>query len=243
MVNKSFGQFLNIYLPHRCILCQQGGQQHLDLCLACQEELPQLSEPYCRCCAIPLPSNSNGAKNQLCAKCIKKPPTFNKLIAGWLYQHPADELINQFKTQYKLSHGKVLSHLLYQRIKEVYGSDLPDLIIPTPLHWRRLLSRGYNQSELIAQHLSHSLGIPIARPVERKQHTPKQQTLTAKQRHRNLRHAFHLHQPSLVSGKRIALIDDVVTTGATVEVISRCLAQADAKEIHIWCLARTPLPD
>lgn len=240
MVNYSLSllqQLLGALTPYRCILCHQQGQAHLDLCAPCQQDLPSLTPPFCRICALPLESKGS----QQCGNCLIKPPSFNKLVALWQYNHPVDELINQFKSQNRLSYGRVLSFLLSEKIKQEYSNNLPELIIPTPLHWKRLLSRGYNQTEIITKFLSGSLCIPTAHPVKRQLHTPKQQGLSAKKRHSNLKQAFTISTPDIVANKRIALVDDVVTTGTTAELLSQCLKQAGAKEVHIWSLARTPL--
>ncbi|WP_019528345.1 ComF family protein [Dasania marina] len=234
MVNK-----LMAYIaPYRCILCDQASPNQLDLCPACLAELPILKPPQCQICALPLASEHSDS----CAKCLKKPPSFNTLVAGWRYQAPIDELINGFKYQAKLSHGKALAQLLSERISQHYAnSQLPSLLIPTPLHWRRWWQRGYNQSELLAQQLSKHLGIAINRSLIRQLHTPKQQGLNARQRRRNLQKAFKIKANSAIAGQCVAIIDDVVTTTATAEAMSQCLLAAGAAEVHVWCLARTPI--
>ena len=237
MVNNSLQTLCHWLLPHCCVLCHRKGQAGLDLCEDCQQDLPVLGPKQCNCCALPLTHNGSS-----CADCLKSPPSFKQLWAAWHYAHPIDELINHFKNHYGISAGKVLSQLLARHIANNHG-PMPDCLIPTPLHWRRLLSRGFNQSELIAGQLSRQLGIPLQPCVKRIRHTPKQQQLSAKQRRRNLKQAFIVANPKAIQGKRVALVDDVVTTCSTAELISQLLIQAGAAEVYIWCLARTPSPD
>lgn len=240
MVNKWFNYASSLMVPHYCILCDQScpaGTSNIDLCAGCHEDLPTLPAIHCNICALPL----SASETSNCGDCLKKPPSFNKLVAGWLYQHPVDELISQFKYQHKPSHGKVLATLLALDIKLHYGHQpLPQLLIPTPLHWRRRWQRGFNQSELLARPLSKQLDIPISRSLIRQLHTPKQQGQSAQQRKQSLRYAFKVKQKSALQGLTVAIIDDVVTTTATAEAMSRCLLKAGAAEVHIWCLARTP---
>ncbi|MCR8922400.1 ComF family protein [Dasania sp. GY-MA-18] len=238
MVNKLFARTLAFISPQHCILCDQHCPGPLDLCAPCQAELPYLQAPLCQHCALPLANEGELS----CARCLKKLPSFSTLVAGWRYQHPIDELITGFKYQTKLSHGRVLGQLLGARIRQLYGhSPQPGLLIPTPLHWRRWWQRGYNQSELLAQQLSKQLNIPIHRGLRRQLHTPKQQGLNAAQRQRNLKHAFKVNKQQTLLGQCVAVVDDVVTTTATAEAMSRCLLAAGAAEVHIWCLARTPI--
>lgn len=240
MVNKFLGAFISSLLANNCILCDRISSRPIDLCQACQDDLPRLKAPLCQLCQLPLAAT--GAK--LCARCLKTTPSFNKLVAGWRYELPVDELISQFKYQRQLAHGKVLSLLLAKELRRQYhGQPLPDMLTPTPLHWRSLWSRGYNQSDFIAQHLSKALKLPIQRNLHRRRHTPKQQGLSAKQREVNLKDAFQTRDPQQIKAKVIALVDDVVTTGATADAMSSCLIKAGAREVHLWCLARTPLSD
>jgi len=119
------------------------------------------------------------------------------------------------------------------------GSDV-DLIVPVPLHWRRRWTRGFNQTELIADQLGAALSTPVAmRALRRTKATTAQQRLDARTRARNLRGAFTLHQP--VAGLRVALVDDVVTTGATATELTKLLLKGGATTVELWALARTPL--
>jgi ComF family protein len=157
----------------------------------------------------------------------------------WQYRYPIAQLIADFKYHRHYSYGHNLAKAASIRFASAYlNEQYPDFLVPTPLHWRRRLMRGFNQSEQLAATLSSSLQIPVAPLLKRPQYTAPQQSLNRPQRQQNLRGAFSVS--GNVEGKRLAIIDDVMTTGATATEISRCLLQAGAAEIHIWCLARTP---
>ena len=233
MVNSFFNWLEWQLLPGQCILCGATSQQRADICPACQQDLPQLGH-HCQRCALPLATTATE-----CGQCLQRPPPYQYSSAGWSYQYPIAQLISSFKYQRKFSHGRVLADLLAQQLQQRYQHHpLPDAIIATPLHWSRQLRRGFNQSELIAQRLAKQLNLPLSHCLQRKRRTPPQQQLNAKQRQRNLLAAFHIKGE--VTGQRLAVVDDVVTTGATAREISRCLIAAGAKEVHVWCLARTP---
>jgi ComF family protein len=149
-------------------------------------------------------------------------------------------MIQRFKFNGSLPEGTVLGTLLAARIASAYAAGpVPGLIVPVPLHWRRLLTRGHNQSALVARVVGRTLGIPVAyRQLRRRRHTPAQSSLSRSARQRNLVGAFQVcgELPST----SVALVDDVMTTGATANAIARCLRAAGADEIHVWLLARTP---
>jgi len=152
------------------------------------------------------------------------------------------QLVSAFKYQRKYSYGQALAQLMSQQLAAAYaGQTLPDMVVAAPLHWRRYWHRGFNQSELLARVYSNQLHIRVFHGLQRRRSTPSQQSLTADQRKHNLRNAFHVLKPSAITGKCIALVDDVMTTGATAREISQTLLNAGAGEVHIWVLARTPL--
>ncbi len=137
--------------------------------------------------------------------------------------------------------AKLASPIIQQRyLSRTDPLATPDTIIAIPLHWRRYWQRGFNQSELLANSLSRQLKIPLVKALTRCRSTTMQQSLNAEQRQRNLHNAFAVTKPELIQGRRIALVDDVMTTGATATEVARTLLSAGAGEVHIWVLARTP---
>ncbi len=229
-------------LPQPCLLCAAPGN-HL-LCPDCEFDLPYLTRhPYrCRICALPLPSDS-----RYCGSCLQAPPAFERCRAACTYDYPLDHLIHAFKYRRKLATGRALSGLLADKLQaermEVGEADWPELLIPVPMHWTRRLKRGFNQTELLAADLGRSLNLPVlSRVCRRQQRTRTQQGLTRTARRHNLSHAFVLKPgaQAQLTGRRIALIDDVVTTTSTVRALGHLLQQAGAASVEVWALARTP---
>jgi ComF family protein len=223
---------LNMLLPHRCLFCDQPGSNQ-PICAPCRADLPWVVSA-CSRCAIPLTGTAD-----VCGRCLSKPPAFDACLAAFHYASPIDRLIGQFKNQRRLSAGKVLSSLLADHLRE-HARDWPELIAPVPLHWRRQLARGFNQAAFVAGTLARELDIPLVSAAKRRLATPKQQQLDRKKRLRNLRNAFTV--PGGLSGRHIAIVDDVITTGATAQALSVALKAAGARRVEIWALARTPAP-
>lgn len=223
-------------IPSDCLLCGGSADAPADFCDACRADLPWLP-PGCQRCAIPLPDSDTSS---LCGQCLTQPPSFTRTEACWLYQPPLANLIARYKYQRHLSYGRSLATLMANQLISAYReAPLPDLITAVPLHrWRRW-RRGFNQSETIARQLAGELLLPYRNLLTRHRATTAQQSLDARQRQRNLRQAFHCGEN--LKGACIALVDDVMTTGATAEELSRTLLKAGAGEVHIWCLARTPV--
>ncbi|MEX1032303.1 MAG: ComF family protein [Cellvibrionaceae bacterium] len=226
---------LDMLLPHRCLLCSDPHAES-SLCNACRADLPWL-DCACMHCALPLPEDA-----ELCGRCLTTSPSFDRCRAAFRYTSPIDRLIGQFKNQRHLGAGKLLSHLLADEIRLVTDDQgLPELIAPVPLHWRRQLQRGFNQAAFVAEALARELNIPLVAAAKRCRATPKQQQLNRKQRLRNLDCAFVINE-ELVRDRQVAIVDDVVTTGATAEALGRQLKKAGARRVEVWALARTPAP-
>lgn len=221
-------------LPARCLLCGMDAGMNSGregFCAGCVAELPHIAHP-CPLCALPLPA----ADILACGACLSEPPPYARCVSAIVYAAPADRLIAGLKYRRQLPVARVLAQCLLDQIGAEPGIDA---ILPVPLHWRRRWLRGFNQAEVIADELSRALGVPHrSRWLRRRRPTPPQQALSAAERRRNLRGAFVVTAP--VAGLRIALVDDVITTGSTVEEIARLLRKAGASSIEVWCLARTP---
>jgi ComF family protein len=222
-----------------CLLCAETADTGQPLCSACEAELPWLGG-HCSVCALPLPG-----EGLVCGACLKRPPSFARVEAPWRYDFPLDSLITRFKHQAQWPMGRLLAGLLSQHLQHAYAEGLPrpDLLLAVPLGRKRLRSRGFNQAEMLAGWLGKELRLPVQsrwllRPLE----GAHQQELDAAARKRNLRRAFALHERADVKSRHIALIDDVLTTGATAEALARLLLKAGAARVDIYCLARTPKP-
>lgn len=222
-----------------CLLCDEPTDAALAICSSCEAELPWLGG-HCRVCALPLPTWGLS-----CGACLQRPPSFQRVEAPWRYAFPIDSLINRFKHQAKWPLGRLLGDLLSQHLLHAFAEGLPqpDLLLPVPLADQRQRQRGFNQAGMLAQWLSGQLHVPQqSHWLQRLLDTPAQQQLDAATRKRNLRRAFALAPGSQVSGLHVALIDDVLTTGATAESLARLLLKAGAARVDVYCLARTPKP-
>ncbi|MDQ0671063.1 ComF family protein [Pseudomonas sp. W2I6] len=223
-----------------CLVCDESSGTADPVCSACETELPWLME-HCEVCALPLP-----ATGLVCGQCLKQPAAFKQVVAPWTYSFPIDSLISRFKHQARWPLGHLLAHLLGQFLQHRYEDAAlarPDSLLPVPLARKRLRERGFNQAAMLARWLSEDLNIPwdehlLSRPRE----TVAQQDLDARTRKRNLHQAFALADGAQVKGRHLALIDDVLTTGATASSLARLLMDAGARQVDVYCLARTPKP-
>ncbi|MGA8138364.1 ComF family protein [Pseudomonas sp. MWU12-2345] len=223
-----------------CLLCDEATDTPHPICTPCESELPWLMDA-CQVCALPL-----AATGLTCGQCLKQPPAFEQVIAPWTYRFPLDSLITRFKHQSQWPLGRLLGELLAQALRERFDDGLPrpDLLLPVPMATRRLRQRGYNQAAMLANWLSQSLEISAdEHRLQRVQDTIAQQELDARARRRNLLNAFALAPGAKVEGLHLALVDDVLTTGATAESLARLLMKAGARRVDVYCLARTPSPE
>lgn len=219
-----------------CIICHENAKRNLDLCHNCEQQF-NVIKTACYQCGLPL---ANTHHHAICGQCLQRPPKFQHCISLASYQSPIDQLINQLKYQQQLVNAHVLGRLLATKLTTHYAKrTLPELIIPVPLHRKRLRQRGYNQAVEIAKPISRQLKIKLDKfNCTRNINTPAQSQLTAKQRRRNLHDAFLCKR---LRAKHIAIVDDVITTTSTVNELSRTLRQAGAERIDVWCVARTVL--
>lgn len=226
--------------PSHCLLCDGPADTRHALCSGCQDDLPWLATP-CSVCALPLP-----AAGLTCPRCLRRAPAFARVEAPWHYAFPLDTLIKRFKHQGDWPLGRLLAALLGEHLQHAWleGLPRPDLLLPVPLSARRLRQRGFNQSALLARWLGAALQLPQHEHwLLRVQDTPAQQGLDAAARRRNLRGAFAVAAGAALAGRHVALVDDVLTTGATAEALARLLRGAGATRVDVYCLARTPAPD
>ncbi|MGL4317742.1 MAG: ComF family protein [Pseudomonas sp.] len=226
-------------IKQSCLLCDEVADTEHALCSPCEAELPWLSG-QCTVCALPLPSSG-----LTCGECLKRAPAFDRVEAPWRYAFPLDSLITGFKHQARWPLGRLLAGLLSHHLQHAFAEGLPrpELLLPVPLSAQRLRQRGFNQAEMLANWLGASLQLPVqAHWLLRPQDSAHQQELDAAARKRNLRKAFALSDQAVLRDRHLAVVDDVLTTGATAEAIARLLRKAGAARVDIYCLARTPKP-
>ncbi|WLH12304.1 ComF family protein [Pseudomonas hefeiensis] len=222
-----------------CLLCGETTDTLQPICTPCESELPWLGH-QCSICALPLPM-----AGLHCGQCATQPPAFERVLAPWAYDFPIDSLIARFKHQAKWPLGRLMGELLAQSLQHHFneGLEQPDALVPVPLANRRLRQRGFNQASMLAHWLSATLKIPCEDQLLRRiQDTPAQQALDAKARRQNLRQAFAVTPDAVLGHRHLALVDDVLTTGATAQALARLLLDAGAARVDVYCLARTPKP-
>lgn len=217
--------------PFTCLLCgTTSGTGHL--CGACLADLPWHRLPQCPQCAIPTPDG------QVCGACLKHPPAFDRTRAALAYAFPLDRLIPRLKYNGQLAIAPALGECLAQAVAP---GPSPDCLIPMPLHARRICERGFNHATEIAREVAKRLDLPLdTDSCQRIRDTPSQMGLKHDARRRNVRGAFVCTGD--VRGRRIALIDDVMTTGTSLDELAKTLKQAGALEVETWVVARTPPP-
>lgn len=231
MVNKWLNISLFWFFPRHCLICGDSYQLQA-LCPDCLQEL-KANHYACICCAEPLDETQ---QNHLCGKCLKQQPYFDRVISPYLYQPPLDRLVTRFKFHADLSAGRVLARLLAEHIRQQV-QQLPDCLVPVPLHYFRLRQRGFNQSQEISRVLGKQLQIPVKFTLcARQRKTSSQSGLNEKQRRKNIRGAFKV--TGRLPYKHVAIIDDVMTTGNTVNEIAKLLRKAGAETIQVWSVCR-----
>jgi ComF family protein len=221
-------RFVRECWPNACVLCgaeASGGT----LCRPCKADLPWLPRSRCAVCALPLPSGP------VCGACVARPPRFDRVEAPFAYRFPVAALILALKYGGRLA----LARTLGDALAEAVPRDA-DAIVPMPLAHGRLKERGFNQALEIARVVAAHTRIPLLRNAVRKVvDTPPQAALPFKERAKNVRRAFQCD--SDLTGQRIAVVDDVLTTGATLDELARVLRKAGAVRVTGWVVARTLL--
>jgi len=191
------------------------------------------SSRYCLTC-----SNIMLTNDTYCGHCLTNPSSLERLYCYSDYSGPLRWLIKQYKYKKKLYLASLLSHMLYTKIKQLNQDDIPDAIIPMPIHWTRHWNRGFNQSHYIANLLSKSADISvIAKGITRIRRTPALEGLNRKQRHSVVKKAFRV---STNLPSHVAIVDDVYTTGASAESLAKILKKHGTQRVDLWVLARTP---
>lgn len=231
------------FSPHRAVMRQGDFQKGLDLsavvCPSCAERFTPVTSPLCTCCGAVFESREG--EDHLCEACLRSDRYFHRARAAGVFDETLMSLIHQYKYHGKTRLAHSLGMLLLGTYIDIFGQDRIDLLIPVPLHPKRFRQRGFNQAYLLIRDWRRRYH-PVP-PVERhllfrKRWTVPQTGLGRRERIRNIRKAFGVECAAKIDGKKILLIDDVYTTGATVNECARTLCKAGAKEVDILTLAR-----
>lgn len=219
-------------LPAHCLLCDQPGMRNIDMCETCWNELPA-NRLCCPVCALPL-----AAPAVACGICLRRMPEFHRTVAPMQYQAPISVLMSRFKFHQDLAAGRLLAELFCRHTKEV---ELPDALVPVPLHRKRLRQRGFDQALELAKGIARGKSLRLRTDIlSRIRHTDAQTDLNAVERRKNCKDAFVLN--TRILPPHIALIDDVMTTGTTVGECAKVLKKAGVKRVDIWVMARVATP-
>lgn len=225
-LKKAWQRTAAALLPQDCFLCAAPSGDSL-LCPACAASLPRLSAERCPVCALPTPGAA------VCGACLKQAPRFDATHAPFRYEFPLDRLIQSLKYAHRLASADFLGHALLP----LPAALPPDLILPVPLAAARLARRGFNQALEIARPLARALDVPLEIcGVRRDRDTMPQAGLPWKERASNMRHAFACEID--LSGQSVLVVDDVMTTGATLNELARTLKAHGAVRVENCVLAR-----
>ena len=223
--------------PCCCALCGHVGRTVL--CAGCRARYLVSSPARCAQCAIELPAAAGVIR---CGSCLRRPPSFDATVVVGDYAAPLDQLVLALKFGGQLAMAPLFGQLLADALRRLPQQAWPELLAPVPLGQRRLAERGFNQALEIARPLARGLGLPLAaRLLARERETAPQSLLTPGERRANLRRAFSLPQAGLsqVRGRHVGVVDDVLTTGATLEEIAATLKRCGAVRVTCLAFART----
>lgn len=242
MLKQLLERLLDIIYPPRCALCltssQIANKTAIELCEACQNNLKTVSTA-CFQCGIPLQQTQ---PEQLCGECLKKPPAYDQVISIYHYQQPLIWLIQQMKFHKKTRIAHLLAQLMSRYIEQSIADELisvPDAIIPVPLHHKRQHQRHFNQAEELSTVISKSLQKPIdMQYIERYLSSQQQSGLDAKQRKKNVKGIFKITNRKRKQYQHVVIIDDVMSTGSTVNEVAKVLKKSGIKKVDVWVLAR-----
>lgn len=222
-------------LAPSCLLCDascsETGNAGISLCVPCQQDLPWILHS-CKGCALPLENRHQ----TLCNSCQTTPWLSDEVICFLHYASPVDYLIKRMKFSHKLSAAKVLGWLIAQQMVQG-GLELPDAILPVPLHKKRLRTRGFNQAHELYREINKVVPIPLLKGVRRTVYTDAQTLVRGDERAENLKGAFSF-KASQTLPRHVVILDDVVTTGATSNELANVLKAAGVVKVTVWAVAR-----
>ena len=224
--------FLDLLYPRRCPVCHNAAPQGHDICPSCVGRLPLIRGNRCPKCGKPVE-----AEGELCHDCRVTPHVYEEGVGIFLYEDIMRSSLSWLKYKGRREYGTVLGMLMGYYGKEMLRSWRADALVPVPVHRKRLLKRGYNQAEELAKGLSRTVRLPVfADALVRTRETAAMKELTPRERRKNLAGAFSSGRGS-VRGKRAVLIDDIYTTGATIDVCASYLKQQGAEAVFFMTLA------
>ena len=230
---------INFFLPPRCINCGKILADEDGLCADCFNEVTFISDPHCKCCGLPFPDSVGVNKNLLCPMCVNDTKKlFRYSRSAIKYETLSKNMILAFKFMDKTENAKVFAKWLKMAGSDIFSAGA-DVLIPVPLHYKRLVKRRYNQSALLATELSKLVLIETDfKSLVKHKSTKPQVSYSGKARIKNIKNAFMVKYPENIKDKRVVLIDDVQTTGSTLKECAKVLIKAGAKSVDFLTVAR-----
>jgi ComF family protein len=231
---------LDLVFPPRCPLCRTVVSHTTTACADCWQQLNFISPPFCWQCGLPFETSDSEEDASLlkCISCLEAPSAFSSARSAYVYDAASKKMVLSFK------HGSAF-HLLPFLTQALVTAGQAffkevDLLVPVPLHWRRIYKRGFNQSALLAQHLGKALKKEVdISSLKKIKNTLSQGELSLEERQKNVATCFQITSPSKIKNKSILLIDDVMTTGATLNACAKILLkEGGAKDVKALCVAR-----
>ncbi len=234
-----FKPLLNVVLPPRCPYCAEIVEDENCLCLSCFQKINFISEPYCKICGLPFENESEITKEMLCPNCLSQKKITRLNRSAIIYDDFSKQALLALKFKDKTENARVFAKWLKIAGQDIFKLGI-DTIVPVPLSYQRLVKRHYNQAALLAQELSKFVGIPVDLfSLKKIKHTKPQAMLQEKDRWHNIKQVFKVENITNIQGKHILLIDDIMTTGATLNECAKTLLNSGAHSVDTLTVART----
>lgn len=238
ILKRIYNSIINFIFPQQCCICKSYLSVDGSICLSCLGKLNLITDPKCDCCGFPFEFKLKGAnKKLLCPRCLKKSYKFDKAISAVIYDDFSKQLILPFKHGDKTQYAKTIASIMSMSGREI--AKQCDYIIPVPIHLTRMLKRKYNQASLISGFLSKMYSKPVLyTTLVRSKATASQGHLSNKERKQNVFGVFSVKNNDKIKGRNILLVDDVFTTGATVNECAKILKKNGVNKVFVFTFAR-----
>jgi ComF family protein len=231
---------LDILYPPLCRVCTEKIPRHdgRNVCPSCWSRIESLPEPTCMTCGAP--AERVMKPGQRCELCPPEPVYFDRAVAFGRYDGVLRDIIHWYKYRYKKELSKSLAELLLRAFQEKYSAEPVDAVVPVPLHWWRKRWREFNQARLVAEYIAGEKQVSVLEQlvVRRRSTRPQSSCRSISQKQQNIAGAFSVPRPGQIRDKSLLLVDDIITTGSTVNECARVLKEAGAAKVHVLALAR-----
>lgn len=234
-VKKVFNKFIEFLFPPACPICSAPVETHGELCGDCWGCFDWFDGPHCMCCGYPFPDDYEPNSESLCPVCAAGKHELDYVRAACRYDDMSRSVMLPFKHGGRIKFARFMSHAMIWALRDV--DIVPDLVMPVPLANRRLFHRGYNQATLLSREIARVYNVPIDFDSVHRKYRPNMGHKTNAQRHENIRGVFSVINRDAVRGKKILLVDDVMTSGATFDELARVLRRAGADAVYgvVFC--------